>query len=95
MSGVDLDTSQGERPERIAKLLARAGLCSRRDAESWIAERLVATTRPEFAPSCARLLAPACSPRYADLPVSGMQLGVLGHERMAERRSPTLSAYWL
>jgi len=28
----------GERPERIAKLLARAGVCSRRDAERWIAE---------------------------------------------------------
>src|SRR5271165_923092 len=28
----------GARPERIAKLLARAGLCSRRDAERWIAE---------------------------------------------------------
>jgi len=27
-----------ERPERIAKLLARAGMCSRRDAERWIAE---------------------------------------------------------
>ena len=26
-----------EQPERIAKLLARAGLCSRRDAERWIA----------------------------------------------------------
>ena len=25
-------------PERIAKLLARAGLCSRRDAERWIAD---------------------------------------------------------
>ena len=24
-------------PERIAKLLARVGLCSRRDAERWIA----------------------------------------------------------
>jgi 23S rRNA pseudouridine2605 synthase len=29
-------------PERIAKLLARAGLCSRRDAERWIAEGRVA-----------------------------------------------------
>ena len=28
--------------ERIAKLIARAGLCSRRDAERWIAERRVA-----------------------------------------------------
>src|ERR1700730_15732347 len=25
-------------PQRIAKVLARAGLCSRRDAERWIAE---------------------------------------------------------
>ena len=25
-------------PERIAKLLARAGLCSRRDAERWITQ---------------------------------------------------------
>jgi 23S rRNA pseudouridine2605 synthase len=32
----------GGRPERIAKLLARAGLCSRRDAERWIAEGRVA-----------------------------------------------------
>lgn len=31
-----------ERPERIAKVLARAGLCSRRDAERWIAEGRVA-----------------------------------------------------
>ena len=30
------------RPERIAKLLARAGLCSRRDAERWIVEGRVA-----------------------------------------------------
>ncbi|HZU90041.1 MAG TPA: S4 domain-containing protein, partial [Stellaceae bacterium] len=27
-----------ERPERVAKLLARAGLCSRREAERWIRE---------------------------------------------------------
>jgi 23S rRNA pseudouridine2605 synthase len=33
-----LATAEGERPERIAKLLARAGMCSRRDAERWIAE---------------------------------------------------------
>jgi 23S rRNA pseudouridine2605 synthase len=37
-------TGQPERvaPQRIAKALARAGLCSRRDAERWIAEGRVA-----------------------------------------------------
>jgi 23S rRNA pseudouridine2605 synthase len=29
---------EAERPERIAKRLARAGLCSRREAERWVAE---------------------------------------------------------
>ena len=34
--------SQTEHGERIAKVLARAGLCSRRDAERWIAAGRVA-----------------------------------------------------
>jgi 23S rRNA pseudouridine2605 synthase len=33
--------SEAEKGERIAKRLARAGLCSRRDAERWIADRRV------------------------------------------------------
>src|SRR6266699_5185220 len=33
-------------PQRIAKVLARAGLCSRRDAERWIAEGRVAVDGP-------------------------------------------------
>ena len=33
------DAAEGE---RIAKLIARAGLCSRRDAEAWIGARRVA-----------------------------------------------------
>ena len=32
------DHAAGPRPERIAKFLARSGLCSRRDAERWIAD---------------------------------------------------------
>jgi 23S rRNA pseudouridine2605 synthase len=35
--GGDKDPASGPQPERIAKFLARAGLCSRRDAERWIA----------------------------------------------------------
>src|SRR6202158_3400731 len=40
-------------PERIAKVIARAGLCSRRDAERWIVEGRVAVdgtvlTSPAF-----------------------------------------------
>jgi 23S rRNA pseudouridine2605 synthase len=38
VSSDPVDPSPGERPERVAKLLARAGVCSRRDAERWIAE---------------------------------------------------------
>jgi 23S rRNA pseudouridine2605 synthase len=34
----DFERNAGGRPERIAKILARSGLCSRRDAERWIAD---------------------------------------------------------
>jgi 23S rRNA pseudouridine2605 synthase len=33
-----MSDAQSDKGERVAKLLARAGLCSRRDAERWIAE---------------------------------------------------------
>ena len=39
---IDDDAADGEDGDRIAKVLARAGLCSRRDAERWIAEGRVA-----------------------------------------------------
>ena len=37
-----MEPAANEKGERVAKLLARAGLCSRRDAERWIAEGRVA-----------------------------------------------------
>ena len=39
-TGADAAPQQAA-PQRIAKVLARAGLCSRRDAERWIADRRV------------------------------------------------------
>src|SRR5262249_16017015 len=39
MAGKDRDAAVGE---RIAKMIARAGLCSRREAEAWIAAGRVA-----------------------------------------------------
>ena len=34
----DTEEKGGKDGERVAKILARAGLCSRRDAERWIAD---------------------------------------------------------
>lgn len=47
-------TTEDHKKERIAKRLARAGLCSRRDAERWIAEgRVVVNGRTLDSPACA------------------------------------------
>src|SRR6266571_3991401 len=42
MTQPTVDQQQRVAPERIAKVMARAGLCSRRDAERWVAEGRVA-----------------------------------------------------
>ena len=49
----DEDREDGEKGERIAKRMARAGLCSRRDAERWIAEgRVVVNGKKLDTPAC-------------------------------------------
>ena len=50
---IQADTAETREGERIAKVMARAGLCSRRDAEQWIAEGRVSVngevlTSPAF-----------------------------------------------
>ncbi len=61
MSDTDLNAaSSAEGGERIAKRLARAGLCSRRDAERWIAEGRVAVNNQTLA-------TPACVVRPGDI----------------------------
>jgi len=55
-------------PQRIAKVLARAGLCSRRDAERWIAEGRVAVDGAVLA-SPAVLVTPASDIRVDGKPI--------------------------
>ena len=67
---------QPEAPERIAKRIARAGLCSRRDAERWIAEGRVAVDG-------AVLASPAVTVTEANLvTVDGQPLPAAGRARL-------------
>ena len=48
-----MNTNATDKKERIAKVLARAGLCSRRDAERWIADgRVVVNGEKLRTPAC-------------------------------------------
>src|ERR1041385_4253552 len=58
--------------ERIAKVIARAGLCSRREAEAWIAAGRVAVNGEKIA-SPARNVAPADTIVVDDKPLPGLE----------------------
>jgi 23S rRNA pseudouridine2605 synthase len=69
-------------PQRIAKVLARAGLCSRRDAERWIAAGRVAIDG-------AVLTSPAINVTEAnDIRVDGMPLPETGRARLWRYHKP-------
>jgi 23S rRNA pseudouridine2605 synthase len=70
-------------PQRIAKVLARAGLCSRRDAERWIAEGRVAVDG-------AVLTSPAINVTDAsDIRVDGMPLPEKQRARLWRYHKPS------
>jgi 23S rRNA pseudouridine2605 synthase len=69
-------------PQRIAKVLARAGLCSRRDAERWVAEGRVAVDGKV-------LTSPALTVTTAnDIRVDGMPLPEPGRARLWRYHKP-------
>jgi 23S rRNA pseudouridine2605 synthase len=77
------ETAAPEGPQRIAKVLARAGLCSRRDAERWIAEGRVAVNG-------AVLTSPAVTVADdADIRVDGKPLPEPERSRLWRYHKPT------
>ena len=82
MSDEQAEPRTGERPERIAKLLARAGQCSRRDAERWIAAGRVSVDGRQ-------LTTPATTVTAAnDVRVDGKPLPVPGRPRLWRYHKP-------
>jgi 23S rRNA pseudouridine2605 synthase len=77
------ETETTEKGERVAKILARAGLCSRRDAERWIAEGRV-SLRGEV------LTSPAVNVgNPAELTVDGKPLPEAGRARLWRYHKPS------
>jgi len=78
----DRDTAESMAPERIAKVIARAGLCSRREAERWIAEGRVSIDG-------IRLDSPATTvPPGAAVTVDGKPLPAAGPARLWRYHKP-------
>jgi 23S rRNA pseudouridine2605 synthase len=73
---------QADAPERVAKRIARAGLCSRRDAERWIAEGRVAVDGLVLA-SPARTVTEA-----NQVTVDGVPLPAAGRARLFRYHKP-------
>jgi len=83
VSDENLDPATGGHPERIAKVLARAGVCSRRDAERWIADRRVSVDGRV-------LTTPAVTVTAAnDIRVDGKPLPAPEHPRLWRYHKPS------
>ena len=79
----EVEAAQSGAPQRIAKMLARAGMCSRRDAERWIAEGRVAVDG-------AVLTSPAVNVTAAsDIRVDGAKLPEPDRARLWRYHKPT------
>jgi 23S rRNA pseudouridine2605 synthase len=78
-----MSDDKAEKGERIAKVMARAGLCSRRDAEKWIAEGRV-SVNGETLKSPARTVTEA-----DDVIVDGEPLPVADRARLWRFHKPT------
>jgi len=73
---------EGQHPERIAKVLARAGLCSRRDAERWIAEGRVSVDGVVLAGPAVTVAA------ASDIRVDGKPIPQPDHARLWRHHKP-------
>ena len=82
MNDAPLDSGSHQRPERIAKFLARAGLCSRRDAERLIADGRVSVDGTVLSTPAATVTA------ASEIRVDGKPVGAPDRSRLWRYHKP-------
>jgi 23S rRNA pseudouridine2605 synthase len=78
-----MEAKESDKGERVAKLLARAGLCSRRDAERWIADGRVSLRGEKLTSPAVNVSDPA------ELTVDGKPLPAADRARLWRYHKPT------